>query len=102
MTTTKQLIAKCQNGHVVRGTYDQRAGFSANVERGCVLRCECGSAGFLKWMDVRIVEGMKCAAKCMNATGPACSCSCGGRNHGGRRAFRVELVPAAAEQAELF
>jgi hypothetical protein len=24
----------------------------------------------------------QCGAKCMNATGPSCDCSCGGKNHG--------------------
>ena len=25
----------------------------------------------------------KCGARCLNATGPSCDCSCGGANHGG-------------------
>jgi hypothetical protein len=28
-------------------------------------------------------EKHKCNAKCMASTGPACECSCGGKNHGG-------------------
>jgi hypothetical protein len=27
-------------------------------------------------------EGIKCGAKCVNATGPSCECSCAGANHG--------------------
>jgi len=31
-------------------------------------------------------DGIKCNAKCMNATGPNCECSCAGENHGGAHA----------------
>jgi hypothetical protein len=86
-TSTSQLIAKCRNGHVVRGTHDKFDGFSANVRGGCWLICPCGSAGMVKWMDVRIVEDTNCSAKCTGATGPVCSCSCGGENHGGKHIF---------------
>lgn len=90
MTTageTNQLIAKCRNGHIVRGTHSQLAGFSENVKNGCWLMCPCGSFGPVKWMDIRIVETTECSAKCTGATGPACSCSCGGENHGGGKTF---------------
>lgn len=45
-----------------------------------------------------------CHAKCMSAAGPACSCSCGGENHGGRWSFITsyttgEAMDAAAEHA---
>lgn len=93
MTTTQstnrvsQLIAKCQRGHVIRGTFDRRTGYSANAEGGCVLRCECGSAGYLKFMSVKVVETKVCNGVCMGATGPSCSCSCGGENHGAARVY---------------
>lgn len=32
----------------------------------------------------RFVEEVICNSKCMGAVGPACDCSCGGMNHGGR------------------
>lgn len=46
--------------------------------------CACGSAA----VEVRVVKGTvvasrACDARCMGATGPTCSCSCGGENHGG-------------------
>lgn len=28
------------------------------------------------------VASVKCGARCTNAVGPACDCSCGGSNHG--------------------
>lgn len=39
-------------------------------------------------VTVNIVKGVHvpdktCDARCMNAVGPSCSCSCGGENHGG-------------------
>jgi hypothetical protein len=33
-------------------------------------------------------EDVPCNAKCTGAIGPSCSCSCGGRNHGGRYNLR--------------
>ncbi|MBO0884728.1 MAG: hypothetical protein J2P17_31225 [Mycobacterium sp.] len=44
--------------------------------------CQCPD------VDVRLVEGVyiadkTCNERCMTATGPACSCSCAGENHGG-------------------
>lgn len=30
-----------------------------------------------------------CDARCMNATGPNCECSCGGANHGGKYLIQV-------------
>lgn len=32
-------------------------------------------------------EDKVCSARCMNATGPSCECSCAGMNHGGRHGF---------------
>lgn len=32
-------------------------------------------------------DKMTCGARCMNATGPSCECSCAGMNHGGRHGF---------------
>lgn len=36
----------------------------------------------LKRIDGHYNEGIKCGAKCINATGPNCECQCGGENHG--------------------
>jgi hypothetical protein len=97
--TTSQLIGKCGRGHVVRGTHNTFAGYSANVERGSFLRCECGAAAVIKFLDVRVVEGMLCSGKCTGATGPVCSCSCGGRNHGGRNVFGAQLFDLLGDGA---
>jgi hypothetical protein len=34
----------------------------------------------------------ECNAACMGATGPSCSCRCGGRNHGGARGASSESI----------
>lgn len=45
----------------------------------------------LAWTPIngRFVETHVCDARCMNAIGPNCECSCGGANHG--RGHHVEL-----------
>lgn len=54
------------------------------------LRCVRHRYEF-RWRQVegRFSEAHKCDARCMNATGPNCECSCGGQNHG--RAHSVSL-----------
>lgn len=42
----------------------------------------CGRPAKLTRMVVTYNEKVKCGAKCRNATGPACECSCRGVNHG--------------------
>lgn len=42
-----------------------------------------------KLLKVNLVKGIfvadkPCDGRCMGATGPVCSCSCGGENHGGK------------------
>lgn len=49
------------------------------VSRPCQ---QCGALASLKRMQVTYNEKVKCGAKCRNATGPACECSCRGVNHG--------------------
>lgn len=48
---------------------------------------KCKANGITSYRKVVQVKGHKsehqCDAKCMNATGPDCDCSCGGANHGG-------------------
>lgn len=29
----------------------------------------------------RVIDTIKCGARCVNAVGPACDCQCGGENH---------------------
>lgn len=77
-----RVIGKCGRGHIVNTVASEvRAGW---------ITCECGSRAMAKFMDVRVVEEMNCSAKCTGATGPVCSCSCGGENHGGRNFYQKE------------
>ena len=32
---------------------------------------------------IGVTTSKKCGARCLNAVGPSCDCSCGGFNHGG-------------------
>jgi hypothetical protein len=78
-TTISRVIGKCGRGHTVNTTADE-------VRAGWIV-CGCGARAVARFMDVRIVESMECSTKCTGATGPVCSCSCGGENHGGRHIF---------------
>jgi len=59
----------------------------ATASGNCWLHCPCGSVGAVKYLTVKIVEEKTCNGICMGATGPSCSCSCGGENHGGNHVF---------------
>lgn len=68
-------------------------------------RPECGVCGgtFEKMGDVgpdakcvRREEQCACDARCTDACGPLCSCSCGGENHGSGRTVEVVLGVDAA------
>ena len=52
----------------------------SNLSAKALLKC-CG-----KSLDFDAIKGKTtnhvCGDKCLSATGPACSCSCGGKNHG--------------------
>lgn len=47
-----------------------------------VLCVDCGARVTLTAVKGRYVEEIPCSAKCRNAVGPSCDCSCGGTNHG--------------------
>jgi hypothetical protein len=97
MTTTlaqatgTPLIGKCRNGHVVRGAIVLGRWIAttdgASVSGNAWLICPCGSAAFAKCMNVTIKAEKVCNGICMGATGPSCSCSCGGENHGANHAY---------------
>lgn len=86
-----QLIGKCRNGHVVRG--ESRMGAivatteGATTSGNCWFHCPCGAPAVIKYMKVQMVAERACNGVCMGATGPSCSCSCGGENHGSSMAF---------------
>jgi len=44
--------------------------------------CPCGSRVTVKPVVGKVSPVHVCNAKCMSSNGPACECSCGGRNHG--------------------
>jgi hypothetical protein len=48
--------------------------------------CPDHGAFKLKYGKGRYSENRKCDARCTNATGPSCDCSCGGANHGAAHA----------------
>lgn len=86
-----QIIGKCGNGHVVRG--EVRMGRyiattpGASVSGNCWLHCPCGRPAFVKFMKITISPDKGCNGRCMGSTGPACDCSCGGKNHGKNHAY---------------
>lgn len=45
---------------------------------------DCRRVVNVKRIEGTFAEGKVCNARCMAATGPACSCRCAGENHGGR------------------
>lgn len=53
------------------------------------LLCAEHPAWRMYWtaLDGTYNPGKPCSARCTGATGPACDCSCGGENHGGRHAI---------------
>lgn len=51
----------------------------------------CGIEVILRWVYGELSDE-PCDGRCMGATGPDCSCACGGTNHGGTY-MHVELVP---------
>ena len=77
--TASPVIGKCRNGHTVKA-------HAEDVRAGWIL-CPCGSRAVARFMTVTVVDDMECSAKCTGASGPVCSCSCGGENHGGSRVF---------------
>lgn len=56
---------------------------SAELDWSTVVH-DCGRLVTLERVQGTVSESRPCDARCMGAVGPVCSCSCGGRNHGGR------------------
>lgn len=79
-TVAAQTIAKCRNGHIVKGTWDD-----AGCNGGWLI-CGCGARGIAKGLQVRIND-TRCGARCTSALGPVCNCDCGGESHGEDRRF---------------
>lgn len=71
------------NAHEYRLTRHERRQFwnaMASLDLVCVEHDR-----FLRWEGLRATynPAKECSAKCMNASRPACDCSCNGENHGG-------------------
>jgi hypothetical protein len=91
-TETQILIAKCQHcGHITKVEREwkfgvvksgPRAGQPARDLLGGYVINQC-EACFKFLADTKIAKTsqIKCGARCTGATGPACSCECGGKNH---------------------
>lgn len=52
-------------------------GCCANFKRSC------------KFVSGKFSAVHTCGSKCLSSTGPACECSCGGKNHGAGHAVQV-------------
>jgi hypothetical protein len=74
-TATAQVVAKCSNGHFVRGSWDDAG------SNGGWLICSCGGRGIAKGFEVKLTD-TRCGARCTASLGPVCNCSCGGEAHG--------------------
>lgn len=72
-----------------------KAGAGAyRVNNGVVARCTNGHRVFpLKAVKGTYSEAHQCDARCLNAKGHNCTCSCGGANHG--RGHAVAVVEAS-------
>lgn len=63
----------------------------AHCPHGCTYKGPCTTTLFGKRVSIEYHQiqathnpRIRCGFKCQTATGPACHCSCNGRNHGGR------------------
>jgi hypothetical protein len=62
---------------------DVKAGVAYRVNNGIFSRCDRGHRVFaLRRIDGTYSKDHKCDARCLNAKGWKCTCSCGGANHG--------------------
>lgn len=59
-----------------------RAGECGVFGEICVACRGCGRARRARAVQGRYSAKHTCNAKCLSSTGPACECSCGGKNHG--------------------
>lgn len=100
-TPTSPTSAPQSHPRINRSFYRCRdcSAVMATEERGLVAAgavCSCG--GKIKYMGYVLrpssgmqIEGSECAcdARCTNAPGPSCDCSCQGKNHGTQRVVKV-------------
>ena len=68
--------------------------------RGDVLTAACPDCGTPVQLErlYGTVTQMECASACMGASGPSCSCGCGGINHGGAFSESGEMLASALQR----
>jgi hypothetical protein len=87
--TTARDYAETQRKMVGAGMYRREATIYGRTVHGWFVKasddCECGACGAQRWNGKRVegfTTGHKCDARCTEAKGFRCECSCGGKNHG--------------------
>lgn len=65
--------------------YDPSRPYILNAMHVCA-RCPEHGVYRLEYLRGRVVESIRCDARCQNATGSKCDCQCGGANHGANHA----------------
>lgn len=93
--TTHRYLGRCSCGRGIQATGYQWMGRFAppllqhegapvlDTSIGVYAPCpDCGQKVVLSAVEGRYKPEIACSAKCRNATGPSCDCSCGGANHG--------------------
>lgn len=96
---TGYIMLKCQCGKVTRYEVGKfwLNGFQSDGKThrlyNVSIMCEsCGRAvmvDFGKPLYGKFVSETVCDGKCLNATGPNCSCSCGGKHHGENNQYKI-------------
>lgn len=71
-------------GHLIGRCTTKGCKHTTSAEGSIVGRGECPEHGAYTLNEVigSYAETVKCGARCLNAVGPSCDCSCGGKNHG--------------------
>lgn len=62
---------------------DEAGALAGDGDRAPSIACSCGRRVLGEPVRGTMNKRIPCDARCTNAVGPACSCSCGGANHGG-------------------
>jgi hypothetical protein len=98
---TTRLFARCPYCHRTV-TVNVPAG-EVNAAMYAGLRCRCGrTTRTIARIKASHHAGVRCDARCRNATGPDCECSCAGANHGIAHIFHgiAHIFHAELEEAE--
>lgn len=80
-TAAITIIGKCSVCNIL--TNVERETFENGWPTIGHFHVDCKDCGRRTNSKTAKVSAIKCGPKCYNATGPSCSCECGGKNHGG-------------------